>query len=371
MPLQWFIGQSRWDDRPLREELSRQIGQSLGDEEGVIVFDPSGFPKSGKDSVGVARQWCGRLGKVENCQVAVYLGYVSRHEQALVDTRLYLPKDWAKDKSRRQKSGIPKTVRYRTRHQLCLEMLERHGSVLPHRWIAGDDELGRPAWFRQRLTQLNERYLLAVPSNTLIRDWGETSPLPPGRGSSPKPTWQRVDRWVQTLEATAWTTIDVRDGTKGPLIVEAIQTQVTAKTSERREGPEETLVVLRYRDRDQQRVVKTDYYLSNGERNVSLEEYSRVAKAEHRIEECLQRAKSQAGLADYEVRHWKGWQHHQTLCLIASWFLVTETQRGKKIDACDHAASDSNRDRRDLATYQRLRSTATAVEGTTALASTK
>src|SRR6266480_1002967 len=116
----------------------------------LLVFDPSGFPKSGRESVGVARQWCGRLGKVDNCQVAIYLGYVSRKGHTLVDTRLYLPKEWTKDKARLDKAGVPKACRaYRTRHQLALEMLAENGTCLPHRWIAGDDEMGRPSWFRR------------------------------------------------------------------------------------------------------------------------------------------------------------------------------------------------------------------------------
>ena len=96
MPLQWFVGKSDWDHEPLRDELVRQVGEQLGEEDGVIVFDPSSFPKSGRDSVGVARQWCGRLGKVDNCQVAVCMGYVSSQGHALVDTRLFLPKEWTK-----------------------------------------------------------------------------------------------------------------------------------------------------------------------------------------------------------------------------------------------------------------------------------
>ncbi len=112
-------GVSDWDHEPLRDELVRQVGEQLGEEDGVIVFDPSGFPKSGRESVGVARQWCGRLGKVDNCQVAVFMGYVSSQEHALVDTRLFLPKEWTQDKARREKAGVPKEVRYRTRHQLC------------------------------------------------------------------------------------------------------------------------------------------------------------------------------------------------------------------------------------------------------------
>jgi SRSO17 transposase len=109
------------------------------------------------------------------------------------------------------------------------------------------------------------------------------------------------------------------------------------------------LVVIRYRDRDQEQVVKGDDYLSNAAPETPLWEFARVAKAAHRIEECLQRSKSEAGLADYEVRNWTGWQHHQTLSLLATWFLVQETQRGKKMDACDDVPADSLRDRDDLA----------------------
>lgn len=347
MPLQWFVGLSDWNHEPLRDELVQQIGQALGDEDGVLVFDPSGFPKSGRQSVGVARQWCGRLGKVDNCQVAVYMGYVSRHEHALVDVRLYLPKEWTADKERCQKAGVPKGTRYRTRHQLCLEMLATHGQILPHSWIAGDDEMGRPYWFRRRLKRLKERYLLAVPSNTLIRDLDADPPPYSGRGRYPKRPWTRVDEWRTAREKEEWTEVDVRDGTKGPLIVEAVKRRVVARTNKRQEGHEEVLVVIRYRDRENDQVRQTDYYLSNASRETELAEFARVAKAEHRIEECIQRGKSEAGLADYQVRNWKGWHHHQILSLIASWFLVTEAQRGKKMDPSDYGPASPHRHRID------------------------
>ena len=171
----------------------------------MLVFDPSGFPKSGRESVGVARQWCGRLGKVDNCQVAIYLGYVSRKGHTLVDTRLYLPKEWTKDKARLDKAGVPKAYRaYRTRHQLALEMLAKNGAALPHRWIAGDDEMGRPSWFRRRLAALGERYLLAVPSNTSMRDLEVEPPASSGRGRPPKRPWQSVEAWSQSLGDEAW-----------------------------------------------------------------------------------------------------------------------------------------------------------------------
>jgi SRSO17 transposase len=340
MPLQWFVGMSEWDHEPLRDELVRQVGEQLGQEDGVIVFDPSGFPKSGKESVGVARQWCGRLGKVDNCQVAIFMGYVSSKEHALVDMRLFLPKEWTQNKARREKAGVPQWVRYRTRHQLCLEMLAQHGDRLPHTWVTGDDEMGRPYWFRQRLDTLGERYLLAVASNTQIRDLEADPPAYSGRGRHPKRPWMRVDEWAAALKNSDWTRIDVRDGSKGPLVVEVAKRRVVARTDKRQEGHEETLVVIRFRDRDNRHILQTDYYLSNASAETEKAEFARVAKAEHRIEECIERAKSEAGLADYEVRNWKGWHHHQILSLIATWFLVCEARRGKKMDAGNHGATD-------------------------------
>jgi SRSO17 transposase len=357
MPLQWFIGMSDWDDVSLRKELVRQVGQELGEDDGVVVFDPSGFPKSGQESVGTARQWCGRLGKVDNCQVAIYMGYASRREHALVDMRLYLPREWTKDAQRRKKASIPKGIRYRTRHQLCLEMLKENAEQLSHAWIAGDDEMGRPYWFRRRLNGLGERYLLAVPSNTLVRDLEVDPPAYAGRGRRPNRPWTRVDKWVAALGESAWTKVDVRDGAKGPLVVQVVKRRVVGRTEKRQQGHEEVLVVIRYRDRDDRRVVKTDYYLSNGSPDIPLAEFARVAKAEHRIEECIQRSKSEAGLADYQVRNWKGWHHHQTLSLIATWFLVCEARRGKKMDTGHYRSADPRRHRPDPSSCVRMRYT--------------
>src|SRR5947208_3621727 len=174
--LQKFIGQADWDHEPVLAELARQVGVELGEPDGVLVFDPSAFPKRGAASVGVQRQWCGRLGKVDNCQVGVYLAYVGPSDHALVDVRLYLPKEWARDRQRRDRAGVPRTVRLRTRHALALEMLDEHGEVLPHAWVAGDDEMGRSTCFRRALAERQERYLLAVPSNTLIRDLAAEPP---------------------------------------------------------------------------------------------------------------------------------------------------------------------------------------------------
>jgi SRSO17 transposase len=327
-PLQKFIGQKPWEARPLISELAWQIGTALGEADGVLVFDPSGVVKQGKASVGVARQWCGRVGKVENCQVGVYLGYVSRKEHALVDTRLYLPKEWTKDKKRCRRAGVPKEVRFRTRHELALEMLREHRAVLPHAWVAGDDEMGRSSGFRRELREMKEQYLLAVPSNTLVRDLGVAPPPYGGSGQPPKVPFRRADGWVKT--AKNWTRIEIRPGEKGPMVIEAVKARVQAKLG-RRNGPEETLVV--FRERRGRKTIKHDYCLSNAPLDTPLREFARVLNAEHRIEECLRRAKGETGLAQYQVRTWRGWHHHQALSLIALWFLTHEKRRGEKSGA--------------------------------------
>lgn len=329
--LQKFIGQADWDHRPLLDELARQVGGERGQADGVLVFDPSAFAKKGTESVGVQRQWCGRLGKVDNCQVGIYLGYAGRHEHALVDVRLYLPREWARDRKRRQKAGVPREVRFRTRHELALQMLDEHGGTLPHAWVSGDDEMGRCSWFRRQLRARGESYLLAVPSNTLVRDLRAPEPPSCGPGRRRCVPFTRADRWCAALPEWAWETIEVRDGDKGPVVVQAAWTLVQARSEGKVSDVVESLVVFRERQADG--TWKHDYLLSDAVRSNPLAEFARVFKAQHRVEECLQRAKGEAGLADYQVRTWAGWHHHQTLSLLATWFLTQETRRGKNTDA--------------------------------------
>jgi SRSO17 transposase len=342
--LQKFIGQAPWDHHPLLSVLTRQVAAELGEPDGVLVFDPSAFPKKGAESVGVQRQWCGRLGKTDNCQLGVYLGYASRVEHALVDFRLFLPRQWAANRKRRKKAGVPRAVRFRTRHELALEMLDERGPGLPHAWIAGDDEMGRSSWFRQELRSRGECYLLAVPSNTLVQDLLRPEPPYSGRGRRPALPFVRVDRWCAALAEEDWETIEVRDGEKGPLVVQTAWTLVQARSGGRPTGVVERLVVFREQQSDG--TWKHDYLLSNAVLGTPSEEFARVFKAEHRIEECLKRAKSEAGLADYQVRTWEGWHHHQTLSLLATWFLVEETRRGKNTDAGTDAAAGASTTRR-------------------------
>ena len=219
---------------------------------------------------------------------------------------------------------MPKGTKFRTRHELALEMLDRHRGTLRHGWIAGDDEMGRSSRFRLKLRGLKERYVLAVPSNTLIRDLEEPPPEYSGRGRRPMSPFRRSDRWRAALPEGSWTRIDVRDGEKGPLVFEVAKRRVQARTETGGTAPEELLFVTRELLSDGTH--KHDYYLSNADPKAELMDLAWVAKAAHRIEECLENAKSEAGLADYQVRTWTAWSRHQTLSLLAGWFLDQETR---------------------------------------------
>src|SRR5215831_10236350 len=243
--LQDFIGTAPWDHRPLVQVLVGEVVERLGAPDGIIAFDPSSFPKRGTHSVGVKRQWCGHRGKVDNCQVGVYMGYVSHHDHALLDFRLFLPQEWARDVQRRQACHVPPEVRYHTRQEQCLEMLDLWGAQVPHGWVTGDDELGRHTQFRHALRARGERYILGVPCTTTIRDLEAPGPAYQGRGRPPKPPWQSVTVWRQVLAPEAWAHVTVRDGEKGPVAIEMVTRRVQTRLERKCTGPDEWLVVTR------------------------------------------------------------------------------------------------------------------------------
>jgi SRSO17 transposase len=183
--MQDFIGTAPWDHRPLIEVLMGQVVERLGDPNGVIAFAPSSFPKRGTHSVGVKRQWCGHRGKGDNCQVGVFMGYVSGQEHALLDFRVSLPEEWARDAPRRQAGHVPEDVAYRTRPEQCLEMLDLWGAQVPHSGVPGAEELGRHTRFRGELRQRGECYVLGGPRTTTIRDREAPLPAYAGRGRVP------------------------------------------------------------------------------------------------------------------------------------------------------------------------------------------
>jgi SRSO17 transposase len=323
-PIQAFVGGGKWDDETVNAELRRHVAQEWADPQAVLTLDGSGFAKKGDHSCGVQRQWCGRLGKVENCQVGLFLGYACRWGHVLVDRRLFLPKEWVKDAARRKETHVPKGTRYREHWQIALDLLRRSSKGLPHAWVTADSELGRSSVLRARLRRLSERYLVEVPADTNVRDLDV--PVT-GRRKAP---FLRVDRWAQAQPAERWRRFHVRDGEKGPVAVEVLTARVQAR-HRGRVGPEERLAVLR------EPGGRGDiwYKLSNAPASLAVQELVRAHGEHHRVEQLLEEGKGEVGLGQYEVRSWVGWHHHMTLSLLALWFLAFERQRqgGKKSGA--------------------------------------
>jgi SRSO17 transposase len=317
-PVQHFVGAGGWDDEGVMAELRRHVAQALADPDAVLVLDPSAFPKSGVGSCGVARQWCGRLGKVENCQVGVFLAYVSAAGQALVDRQLYLPQEWAQDPARRRATHVPPVVAFQESWRIGLDLLDRSAGDLPFGWVAGDDEFGRCAEFRAELRRRQRRYVLDVPCNTSLRDLGEAPA--PGRQ---RPPWRRADAWAQAQPRQRWRKLRLRAGSKGPKVVWAVEAWVQTKEQDGRVGSRERLVVIRTVDREP----RTWYTLSNALEEVPLAKLVEVHGRRHGAEELFGAGKGEVGLGHYEVRSWVGWHHHMTLSLLALWFLQWEQER--------------------------------------------
>jgi SRSO17 transposase len=321
--LQTFVGAGAWDDDGVIEELREHVRDELADPQAIVILDGSGFVKRGTASCGVARQWCGRLGKVGNCQVGIFLAYAAARGCALVDRRLYLPEDWATDDQRRVTTHVPEEVTFQEAWRIAAELLRRD-ATLPHAWVTGDDEFGRPSEFRESLRKDGERYVLDVPCNTTIRDLEQRRPRRrrAGVGRKREVPFRRVDTWAARQPETRWTRFTVRDGEKGPLQVDAMTVRVRAK-QERRIGPEERLLVVRTVEAGP----RISYSLSNAAPEVPLSELVRVHGTRPRIEELFESGKGDAGLAQYEVRSWVGWHHHVTLALLALWFLCLERRQ--------------------------------------------
>jgi SRSO17 transposase len=317
-PLQRFVGEGAWIDDRIRERIQDEVAAELGDDQAVFVLDSSGFHKQGPDSVGVDRQWCGRLGKIDNCQLGYFLVYSAPKGAALVAAQLYLPKDWADDAERRAATYVPEGRRFLKGWEIADELVLNAEKRLPHAWVVGDDEFGRPSEFRDRLGDRGQSYLLEVPSNTRVR----RPPHWPGRMSK----WGTVRKRVKCQPPHKWKRVRLRDGEKGPIEVDVFTTRV--ETARKGQPPRlETLFIMRNPDR-----TRTWYFLANGDAPLDADLLAHVASHRHHIEQVFEAAKGEVGLDHYEVRSWVGWHHHMTLSMLAHWFLVTQRRRlGKKI----------------------------------------
>ncbi len=338
--MQRFLTEAPWDDDAVMGRLQEYLAARLEHPLAVWVADGSDFPKQGMKSVGVARQYCGRLGKVANCQAGMFLAQVSPLGRALVDKRLYLPESWTGDDARCQAAGVPEERReYRSKTELALEMVERAltRGHLEARWVAGDDAFGVSPSFREGLSALGMRYVLDVPASFTV--WPEapawTSPPYQGRGRPIKPRLQRGQR--QTMQeraaavpAAAWQEITVSQGSQGPRTY-LFSAQRVRPTARRRPGEVHWAVYRRNRDGSEPR-----YYLSNAPEDTPLETLAYVGGSRWRIETEFETEKSDVGLDEYETRTWAGWHHHIAMCLLAGAFLLTLQQDWGEKDAPDH-----------------------------------
>ena len=338
--MQRFLTESPWDDDAVMGRLQEYLGTRLGHSAGIWVLDGSDFPKQGRKSVGVARQYCGRLGKVANCQAGMFLAYVSPLGRALVDKRLYLPQVWTSDDARCAAAGVPEGRRkYRSKTELALEMVEGvlARGHLNAEWVAGDDAFGVSSSFRDALAALGMHYVLDVPAGFTV--WPEeparTSPAYQGRGAPREPrlaSGQRRTMAERTAELpeTAWREITVAEGSQGPRTY-SFSAQRVRPTSRRKPGEIHWAIYRRNLDGSEPR-----YYLSNAPENTPLETLARVGGSRWRIETEFETAKSDVGMDEYETRPWAGWHHHIALCLLAGAFLLTLQQAWGEKDARDH-----------------------------------
>jgi SRSO17 transposase len=342
---QHFLGQAPWPYVPLRAELVRWVDEAFGDDEGVLIVDESGVAKCGDNSVGVARQYCGATGKIDNCQMGVFLVYASTLGHTLLDTRLYLPQEeWAKNPERREAAGVPADVVFRTKPELAAELVLGPGQAIRHSWVTFDEGYGKDPGFLSRLEEAGERYLGEIPKN--VRVWlqrpvvEEPGPSNSGRPRQKarvrpdQPAPQTVEQVAAALPARAWQLLAFREGTKGTQRAECARLRVVVERDDL-PGPEVWLVLER--SLDQQAKIK--YYLSNAAVQVSLLTLVQVGHMRWPVEDCFLQGKQEVGLDAYEVRSWLGWHHHMTLVMLALWFLKLETQRlGKKSGRRYHVA---------------------------------
>ena len=345
--LEDFISRAHWDAEALLAEHIRHVRESLGSRRGIIIIDPTSFPKKGVASVGVARQWCGQLGKEENCVVGANLAYASEKGHTFLSRRLYLPKEWAGNRSCRRAVRVPDDVVFRTSGELAYEMIASvRRSALPHEWITGDEEFGKLPWLQDWLHADGERYVLEVPTTTRV--WVT---LPRRRKSGPigllkrlrvrgsgRPRLARVNDFGCELPDRAWSLHDVRDGSKGPIRVYAALVRVRfsrPKEVDRREG---WLLIAQTLDQKAQ----TKYFLSNAGAEITTDALLAAGFARWPVEQCFGQGKNETGLGDYETRSWPGWHRHTALSFLAHhWLVLERTRLGEKISRDDPGGSTS------------------------------
>jgi SRSO17 transposase len=302
---QHLLGRAVWSADEVRDDLREYVVKHLGDEDGVLVVDETGFLKKGTRSAGVRRQYSGTAGRVENCQIGVFLAYATDQGRTFLDRELYLPREWAEDKERMAGAGIPKEAAFATKLILARRMIERalEGGV-PFRWLTGDAVYGSDSHLRGWLEGREISYVLAVTSQYRV-------------------FYEGARRWVseigEMLPQEAWKRRSAGAGTKGERLCDWARIPL----GEAREGRQRWLLFRR----SVSDPTEVAYYVVSGPEKTSLEEIVRVAGTRWAIEESFESAKGEVGLDHYEVRSWDGWYRHITLAMLAHAYLTVVRAR--------------------------------------------
>jgi len=310
--VQRLLGRASWDADEVRDEVRRHAAEHLlpsgGGEgrQGVLVVDETGFLKKGEKSVGVQRQYSGTAGRIENCQVGVFLALASARGRVLVDRELYLPEGWCKDAARREAAGVPEATEFATKPALALKMLDRaFAAGLKPAWVLADEVYGNDSKFRRRLEGLGQPFVVAVGCQQRL--WVDL-------------TQRRVDHIADGLPADAWRRVSVGDGSKGPREYDWAAGKLEG---ERPHGLVKWVLVRRSVQKPDDRA----YYLCLAPPEASGEDLAKAAGMRWSIESCFEAAKQEAGLDEYEVRNWDGWYRHVTLSMLALAFLAAVRTR--------------------------------------------
>ena len=303
--VQRLLSTYRWEADRVRDDHRDYVVEHLGDADGVLVVDETGFLKKGDKSVGVQRQYSGTAGRIENSQVGVFLAYAGVKGRTLLDRELYLPQVWAKDWERRREAGVPEHVEFRTKPQLAQMMLERAvGSEIPFGWVTGDEVYGSDRSLRLWLEREGIPHVLAIKSNEKLWAWTEKGPRQ-----------VRADRLASWVDECDWQRLSAGDGAKGPRFYD----WTTVAIRPLREPGKEYWLLAR---RSIVKPAELAYYVCFGPSGTAMAELVKVAGRRWAIEECFEEAKGQVGLDQYEVRRWDGWYRHITLAMLAHAYLA-------------------------------------------------
>ena len=339
--MQRFVSDAEWDDENIIIKYRSFVNEDLGRPDAALIFDETSFVKKGQDSIGVAKQYCGTIGKVENCQVGVFAAYVSENGYSMVDKRIFLPEKWFTDdyRARRKKCKLPEDTIFQTKPQLAVDILDgiSKESILPFRYILADSIYGTSPDFIQAAEALPDKtYFVSVPKDTncwLKRPMTITKSYKWGGKTrfktvlvDPDSKPLSVEELGKNINDYFWYRRKVSEGTKGPIVYEYTRRRIILSA----DGlPQKTVWLLIRRTLSDE--PEYSYFISNASSSTRLKTLVWLSGLRWAIEQCFEEAKTELGMDHYEVRKFKGWHHHMLTCMLAHFFLWhLKIRMGKK-----------------------------------------